>query len=159
MRVLGHLPTLRTMMPYGEIVAVASPERKRQIVGQIRRPKSIECPLLAYLGVSVAESAKIGEGVVIYPGVTINHHARASDFVTINMGCVLGHAVHIDSYSSIDPQVGLAGHTLSVWESTLVLALAPLRIVGSVLGASSVPEQQWVGICRRTEWQWVCRRK
>ncbi len=54
-------------------------------------------------------TAKIGEGVMLYPGSIIDANVRIEDNVLINLGCIISHDSIVGKHSFLAPGVTLAG--------------------------------------------------
>lgn len=59
----------------------------------------------------IAESCKIGEGVLISHNASVGPMAVIGDFNILNSRCTIGHDTILGEYNFISPQVSLSGNT------------------------------------------------
>ncbi|MBO3100170.1 acetyltransferase [Gelidibacter pelagius] len=59
----------------------------------------------------IAESSKIGEGVLISHNASVGPMAVVGDFNILNSRCTIGHDTILGDYNFISPQVSLSGNT------------------------------------------------
>lgn len=67
----------------------------------------------------VDSTAKIGNGVIIYPGTIIDKEVVVLDNVLINLGCVISHNSIIQKHCFIAPSVNVAGF-VTIGESSVL---------------------------------------
>jgi acetyltransferase EpsM len=60
----------------------------------------------------IAESCKIGEGVLISHNASVGPMAVVGDFNILNSRCTIGHDTVLGEYNFISPQVSLSGNTI-----------------------------------------------
>lgn len=60
----------------------------------------------------VANTAKIGQGVIICPFVTVSDHAQLGDFVMMNIYSSCGHDVKVGDYCILSPYATLNGFVI-----------------------------------------------
>jgi sugar O-acyltransferase (sialic acid O-acetyltransferase NeuD family) len=90
----------------------------------------------------IAESARIGRGVLIAAGAIINPDAVVGDFAIINTGATVDHDCALGAYVHIAPGVNLAGG-VQVGEGTLIgvgARVIPYQRIGAwaIIGAGGV---------------------
>jgi UDP-perosamine 4-acetyltransferase len=89
----------------------------------------------------ISETAKIGDGTVVFAGVIVNADTRIGDNVVLNTACTVDHDCRIGAHTHIAPGVHLCGKVI-VGEGALVgvgsNAAPGARIGGwSVVGAGA----------------------
>lgn len=57
----------------------------------------------------IAESAEIGDGVVVCPFTTVSANTKIGEGCQINLNCSIGHDVVMDEFCTISPDCGLMG--------------------------------------------------
>jgi sugar O-acyltransferase (sialic acid O-acetyltransferase NeuD family) len=91
---------------------------------------------------SVAQSAKIGQGVTLFPNTVVSIDCELADFCVVNVGASISHDTKIGRYSNINPGARLAGN-VTIGEGCYVGMGASViqgRSVGNwtVVGAGAV---------------------
>jgi UDP-perosamine 4-acetyltransferase len=60
----------------------------------------------------IATSAKVGEGVMIFPNVVVNANAVIGDHVSLNVGSSVSHDSSVGPFCSVGPGARLAGNVI-----------------------------------------------
>jgi UDP-perosamine 4-acetyltransferase len=60
----------------------------------------------------IATSAKVGEGVMIFPNVVVNANAVIGDHVSLNVGSSVSHDSRVGPFCSVGPGARLAGNVI-----------------------------------------------
>jgi UDP-perosamine 4-acetyltransferase len=109
--VLGDLTRLDGMdrADLGVICAVGTPSVCFTLVERVRalgfRVTSAIAPTAW-----IATSARVGEGVMIFPNVVVNANAVIGDHVSLNVGSSVSHDSQVGPFCSVGPGARLAGN-------------------------------------------------
>ncbi len=90
------------------LFAIGDIETKKRIVINLKK-KGAQFLTLIHPTAIVANTAKIGEGIIICPFVSVSDHAQLGDFVMMNLYSTCGHDVKIGKYSILSPYAILNG--------------------------------------------------
>lgn len=90
------------------LFAIGDIDTKKDIVVKFKK-KGTQFLTLIHPTAIVANTVKIGEGVIICPFVTVSDHAQISDFVMMNLYSTCGHDVKIGKYCILSPYAILNG--------------------------------------------------
>jgi sugar O-acyltransferase (sialic acid O-acetyltransferase NeuD family) len=86
----------------------------------------------------IDSTAKIGNGVIIYPGTIIDKEVLIFDNVLINLGCVISHNTTIQKHCFVAPSVNIAGF-VTIGESSF------LSINCTIIDNISIPASTVIG--------------
>lgn len=90
----------------------------------------------------VADTATLGEGVILCPFSTVSDHAVIEDFAALNLYASCGHDAHIGRYGVLSPYATLNGFAYleeGVFLGTHATVVAKRRVgAGSQISANSV---------------------
>ena len=92
------------------VVAVGSPELRRQIIERIRvtNPRTQFATLIHPLAL-VVKTAQVGEGSVVFAQSCISDHVQIGKHASINFACILSHDSVLGDFVSLGPGVKLCG--------------------------------------------------
>lgn len=90
------------------LFAIGRIEVKRRIIETLRK-KGAQFLSLIHPSAIVAQTAQIGEGVVICPFVTVSDHVKLDEFTMLNFYSSCGHDAHVGPYSILSPYATLNG--------------------------------------------------
>jgi sugar O-acyltransferase (sialic acid O-acetyltransferase NeuD family) len=138
--VLGAIAQYAQFQPTGLVMGIGSNKARSSIVERLNADALWQNAI--HPTAILAESARIGRGVLIAAGAIINPDAVIGDFAVINTGTTIDHDCSIGAYAHIAPGVNLAGG-VQVGEGTLVgigAKVIPYTTIGAwaVIGAGAV---------------------
>lgn len=117
------------------ICAVGTPSLCRRLVARARdlglRFATAVSPLAW-----VATSARLGEGVTVFPNVIVNSGAAVGDWVTLNVAATISHDTRVGAFCSVGPGAHLAGN-VTLGEGCFV-GMGANVIQGVTVGTGSV---------------------
>jgi sugar O-acyltransferase (sialic acid O-acetyltransferase NeuD family) len=90
------------------ILGIGDPSKKRRII-ELLKSKNGKFITVIHPTAVIADSAFIGEGVVICPHSFISADAKIGDFVTVNGLSSIGHDVILGNFSTLSAHVDLTG--------------------------------------------------
>lgn len=92
------------------VLAIADPKTKEKVIPNLKEKGALFETIIAPTA-SVADSATLGEGVVVfgYSGISVN--VKIGNFVFFNAMDGIGHDTVIGDYCSFGPKVCISGHT------------------------------------------------
>jgi len=90
------------------LFAIGDIDTKKHIVVNLKK-KGAQFLTLVHPTAIVANTVKIGEGMIICPFVTVSDHAQIGDFVMMNLYSTCGHDVKIGKYCILSPYAILNG--------------------------------------------------
>ncbi len=125
------------------VCVVGNPERKKDIVGRLKRSGVVRFPVVIAPGSHIAPDAVWGEGCIVsfyWNGISIN--TRYGDFVFINSHNSIGHDVVIGDYTTLYSGIFIGGGA-QIGSSCVVgtgAIINPSVIIGnnSIIGAGAV---------------------
>lgn len=141
--VLGGLEWLEGADARGVSVvcAVGTPALCERLSGRVRAlgvPVASAVSPLAW----IARSAKLGEGVLVFPGVVVNANAVVGDHVTLNVASSVSHDARVGRFASVGPGARLAGNAVLGDRCFVGMGASVIHGVsvgeGSVIGAGAV---------------------
>lgn len=117
------------------VLAIANPEIKQKVVKELKA-KGAFFESLIHPSSFVAKTAKLGEGIVIFPMSAVSADATILSFVTINFLSTIGHDVEIGEYTTLSAHVDLTGKVLV--ESKCFFGTGAKVLPGITIGSSSI---------------------
>lgn len=90
------------------LLAIGRMDIKRNVVSRLKE-KGAQFLTLIHPTALIADTASIGEGVVICPFVTVCDHAILEDFVMMNLYASCGHDARIGRFSVLSPYATVNG--------------------------------------------------
>lgn len=124
------------------VIAVGSPNIKREIIAKINNEK-IVFPTLIHPSVIVSnDEVVIEEGCIICAGNILTCNIKIEKFTILNLACTVGHDTRIGAYSSFMPSVNISGEVKigqCVYVGTGAKIINQLHIGnGTIIGAGAV---------------------
>jgi len=123
------------------VLAIANPEIKQKVVKELKS-KGAFFETLIHPSSFVAKTARLGEGIVIFPMSVVSADATILSFVTINFLSTIGHDVEIGEYTTLSAHVDLTGKVLvksKCFFGTGAKVLPSITIgSSSIIGAGSI---------------------
>ena len=123
------------------VFAIGDIDVKKRLVTRLKK-KGAKFLTLIHPTAIVANTAKIGQGVIICPFVIVTDHAQLGDFVMMNIYSSCGHDVKVGSYCILSPYATLNGFVILEDEVFLGThsTIIPYKKVGykSKISANSV---------------------
>ncbi len=101
------------------VFAIGLLEVKRQIIDCLKR-KSAKFLTVVHPTAQLAETATLGEGVIICPFATVSEHARIGDFAMLQLYASCGHDTQVGKHCILCPYATLNG--FAVLEDEVFLA-------------------------------------
>ncbi len=92
------------------LAAIGNVELKKKIVEEYKA-KGANFLTLIHPTVKVAETAKLGEGVILCPYTLVSTNVKLGDFVMLNFYSSVGHDVKVGNYSVLSPYATVNGNT------------------------------------------------
>ena len=124
------------------LVAIANPEIRRAIVGDLIRKENLEFPSFITRDVYRASDLIHGKGCIIVRKTVLTINVRIGNFFLCNPSCTIGHDAIIDDYVTLYPSVNISGnvHVENNVEVGVGSQILQGRTVGtgSILGAGAV---------------------
>lgn len=139
--IMGSLDNYEIKKQDRFLFAIGDIETKKHIVTNLKK-KGAQFLTLVHPTAIVANTAKIGEGIIICPFVTVSDHVQLGDFVMMNLYSACGHDVKVGKYCILSPYAILNGFV--VLEDEVFLGthstIIPYKKVGykSKISANSV---------------------
>jgi sugar O-acyltransferase (sialic acid O-acetyltransferase NeuD family) len=93
------------------VFAIGDIDVKKHLVTKLKE-KGAKFLTLIHPTAIVANTAKIGQGVIICPFVTVSDHAQLGDFVMMNIYSSCGHDVKVGDYCILSPYATLNGFVI-----------------------------------------------
>lgn len=123
------------------LFAIGDIDTKKRIVNHLKH-KGARFLSLVHPTAVIAETAKMGEGVIIGPHAFVSEHADIADFVMMHFASSCGHDSQIGKYSILSPYATVNGFTMLEDEVFLAThaTVTARKIVGyrSKVSANSV---------------------
>jgi len=123
------------------VFAIGDIDVKKRLVTRLKK-KGAKFLTLIHPTAIVANTAKIGQGVIICPFVIVTDHAQLGDFVMMNIYSSCGHDVKVGNYCILSPYATLNGFVILEDEVFLGThsTIIPYKKVGykSKISANSV---------------------
>ena len=93
------------------IFAIGDINVKKRLVTRLKK-KGAKFLTLIHPTAIVANTAKIGQGVIICPFVTVSDHVQLGDFVMLNIYSSCGHDAKVGNYCILSPYATLNGFVI-----------------------------------------------
>lgn len=109
---LSYLGSIQAFSPRDDdllVMGVGDPQTKKRLFLELKA-KGAKFSRLIHPTAVVARTAKIGEGVIVFPHVFISADAVVGDICAINGFSSVGHDVSLGSFSTLSAHVDLTGH-------------------------------------------------
>ncbi len=90
------------------VVAIGSPALKQALHTALRQ-RGFKLPTVVHPSSIVADSASLGEGVLISPHCVVAAEVALGALTYLNFGCGIGHDTLIGAYSQVNPGAQVAG--------------------------------------------------
>lgn len=90
------------------LLAIGSVENKKKAISSLKK-RGAQFLTLIHPTAIIAETAKIGEGVIICPFVTVTDNVIIEDFAMLNFYASCGHDSKVGKYSILSPYATLNG--------------------------------------------------
>lgn len=90
-------------------VAIGSPRTRRAVVERLARLGVSRLATLVHPSVSLAASARLGPGCLVYPGAVVDVDVTVGANVILNVNCSVCHDDRIGDFATIAPGVHLGG--------------------------------------------------
>lgn len=123
------------------LFAIGSIDTKKQLITKLKN-RGAKFLSIIHPTATVAETAKIGEGVIIAPFCSVSVHAQIDDFVMMNAYATCGHDAKVGKYCILSPYAALNGFVILEEEVFLGThaTVTPYKKVGykSKVSANSV---------------------
>lgn len=116
------------------VFAIGDIDVKKRLVTRVKK-KGAKFLTLIHPTAIVANTAKIGQGVIICPFVIVTDHAQLGDFVMMNIYSSCGHDVKVGNYSILSPYATLNGFV--ILEDEVFLGTHTTVIPGKRVGYKS----------------------
>lgn len=120
--ILGPMSMLESLRQergnLGVIVAIGDNERRRAVFEELAG-RGFEFASAVHRNACVADTVKIGRGVLVAAGVVVNSDARIGDDAILNTGCTIDHDCVIGAHAHVGPGVNVCG-TVSIGDGTLI---------------------------------------
>ena len=123
------------------LFAIGEIDVKKNLVARLKK-KGAKFLTLIHPTAIVANTAKIGQGVIICPFVTVSDHVQLGDFIIMNIYSSCGHDAKVGNYCILSPYATINGFVIledEVFLGTHAAAI-PYKKVGykSKISANSV---------------------
>ncbi|HMU45274.1 MAG TPA: acetyltransferase [Chitinophagaceae bacterium] len=92
------------------------PDFKKEIIDQLKK-NNYRYPFFVHNSSNINKSAKIGNGVVIYPNCNIGFHVEIGEGTILHNSCTVSHDSKIGSCSFLSPSVIVSGN-VSIGDNT-----------------------------------------
>jgi sugar O-acyltransferase (sialic acid O-acetyltransferase NeuD family) len=140
--VVGSIASYAEYAPEGLVMGVGSNLARKQIVKRLGAEAHGLWRGAIHSRATLANSVRLGVGVVVAAGAVVNPDSVLGDHVIINTGAIVDHDCTIGAYAHIAPGVRLAGG-VCVGEGALIgvgASVIPLRAIGgwATVGAGAV---------------------
>jgi len=123
------------------LFAIGDIDVKKRLVARLKK-KGAKFLTLIHPTAIVANTAKIGQGVIICPFVTVSDHVQLGDFIIMNIYSSCGHDAKVGNYCILSPYATINGFVILEDEVFLGThaAVIPYKKVGykSKISANSV---------------------
>ena len=105
------LPSLRAEGVIGGIVGIGSIDviNVRASIFKLLRDADLRLPVIAHPRATIAVSAVIGDGSVVFAGAIVNPGAHIGANVIVNTGAIVEHDVVVGDHTHISPGAHVAG--------------------------------------------------
>jgi sugar O-acyltransferase (sialic acid O-acetyltransferase NeuD family) len=140
--VLGGIDSYAGYSPDGLVMGVGSNMARKQVVERLGGEAGGLWRNAIHPKATVANSVRLGVGIVVAARAVVNPDSVLGDHVIINTGAIVDHDCTIGTYAHIAPGARLAGG-VRVGEGTLIgigASVIPLRALGgwAIVGAGAV---------------------
>jgi sugar O-acyltransferase (sialic acid O-acetyltransferase NeuD family) len=140
--ILGTVDGYAAHRPSGLILGIGANHIRQRIAGQLGSAAAQLWCNAIHPRATVAQSARLGRGVVVAAGAVINPDAVIGDHAIINTGATVDHDSIIGDYAHVAPGAHLAGQ-VTVGAGVLIgvgAAITPSCSIGdwAVVGAGAV---------------------
>jgi sugar O-acyltransferase (sialic acid O-acetyltransferase NeuD family) len=123
------------------LLAIGQIDDRKRVVLRLKQ-RGAQFLTMIHPTAHVDPSARLGEGVMIYPFATVMNHAVIGDFVLMNIHASAGHDTRIGSFGNLSPYATTNGFCVledEVFLGTHASVLAYRRVgLGSKVSANSV---------------------
>lgn len=109
--IIGNLDNYEIKNQDRFLFAVGDIDIKKSLIVRLKR-RGAKFLTLIHPGAIVANTAKIGEGVIICPFCLVSDNVLLEDFVMMNVYSSCGHDVKVGSYSILSPYATLNGFVI-----------------------------------------------
>jgi len=133
-RVIGSINNYEVKENDRFIIGTGNVEIKKKIVEKLKA-RSARFLTSIHPTAIVANTAKIGQGVIICPFVAVGDHAQLDDFVILNIYSSCGHDSKIGKYCILSPYAAVTG--FSILEDEVFLGTHSTVIPGKKVGYRS----------------------
>ncbi|MCC7087354.1 MAG: acetyltransferase [Pirellulales bacterium] len=116
------------------LLAIGDIEHRRQIVLSLKS-RGARFLTLIHPTATIAKTAELGEGCVLYPNSLVMNDAKLGDFVLLNLHASAGHDTRIGRYCNLCPYATMNG--FSVLEEGVFLATHSSVLPGCRVGSGS----------------------
>jgi sugar O-acyltransferase (sialic acid O-acetyltransferase NeuD family) len=116
------------------LLAIGDIEHRRQTVLSLKS-RGAKFLTLIHPTATIAESARLGEGCVLYPKSVVMNDAQLSDFVLVNLHASAGHDTRIGKFCNLCPYATMNG--FSVLDEGVFLATHSTVLPGCRVGSGS----------------------
>lgn len=110
----------------------------RESLAKVLRGQGVRLPPIVHPRAVVAESAELGDAVVVCAGAVVNPDARVGLGAILNTACVVEHDVRVEPFAHASPGAALAG-------GATLGARSHLGTGANVLPSISIGSDTWVG--------------
>jgi sugar O-acyltransferase (sialic acid O-acetyltransferase NeuD family) len=117
------------------VPGMGSPQVKLRAVAEMFEMGFHSAATLIHPEVSVHESIRVGDGVIICRGSILTVDIIVGDYVTVNLGCTVTHDDRIGSYVTLSPACNISGGV--ILEEGAFLGTNSSVIEGVTIGAWS----------------------
>jgi sugar O-acyltransferase (sialic acid O-acetyltransferase NeuD family) len=107
---LGSIEEYRHTDDAKHFMSVSDPLFKEKS-SQLLQSRGVQFNALIHPTAVIAQSAKLGDGVVFCPHSVASADAKVDAFVTVNCQSAVGHDVHVGAYSTLSSFVDLTGRS------------------------------------------------
>lgn len=137
--------------PVWVVCAVATANRRKEIIRRLKRNPNIRFATLIDPSVIFSSQVKIGEGCIICARTVFTINVTVGSHVIINLGCTVGHDTVIGDYVTVNPGANLSGNVVvgSCSELGTGMQVIQGRMIGegSLVGAGAVVTTDIPGNC------------
>jgi len=109
--IIGNLDNYEIKNQDRFLFAVGDIDIKKSLIVRFKR-RGAKFLTLIHPGAIVANTAKIGEGVIICPFVTISDNVQLNNFVMLNIYSSCGHDAKVGNYCILSPYATLSGFVI-----------------------------------------------
>lgn len=109
-KILGSIKEYNVQENDRFLLAIGDIAGKKKVVTELKN-KGAKFLSLIHPAARIFSSAKLGEGVIVYPFVLVSSHAKIGDFCLLNVYSGCGHDAVMGDYSVLCPYAVLLGWT------------------------------------------------